>query len=96
MLVIKTVTTHIDDGGEGDADVFVGWRYAWDAVVLLEEGKGKGGRRGGDKQPINNFIMRKAEYKLINHAIYTNCSTHELKLRVLGVIEDKMITVEIR
>jgi len=40
--------------------------------------------------------MRKAEDKFIYHTIYTDRSTHELQLRVLGVIKDKMMPIEIR
>ena len=31
MFVVESVAADIDDGGEGDLDVFVGWRDAGEA-----------------------------------------------------------------
>jgi len=49
----------------------------------------------GDKQPINNFVVRKAEYELVDHAVDANGPAHELELSVLGVVEDEVMTVEV-
>lgn len=48
----------------------------------------------GILQPVNHPIVGKLEDKLINQAIDAYCTTDEFKLRVLGIAEDEMITVE--
>jgi hypothetical protein len=49
----------------------------------------------GDKQPINNFVVRKAEDELVDHAVDANGPAHELELSVLGVVEYEMVTIEV-
>jgi hypothetical protein len=40
--------------------------------------------------------MRETEYEFVDHAIYTHCPTNKLELRIVGIIKDKVIAVEIR
>ena len=49
----------------------------------------------GDKQPINNFVVRKAEDELVDHAVDAHGPAHELELSVLGVVEYEMVAVEV-
>jgi hypothetical protein len=38
--------------------------------------------------------MSEAENKFVHHAVYTNGSADQIKSRVVGVIKDKMMEVE--
>jgi hypothetical protein len=49
----------------------------------------------GKVQPVNNFVVREAEDELVDHTVHTYGSTDELELRVFGVIEDKVMAVEV-
>jgi hypothetical protein len=58
--------------------------------------KGEREREGkGDIQPVNNFVVRETKYEFVDHAIYAHCPANKLELRVFGIIEDKVIMVEI-
>jgi uncharacterized protein YaaW (UPF0174 family) len=46
-------------------------------------------------QPIYHLVMSEHESKLINHAVCANRTTNKLKLRVVGVVEDEMVLIEV-
>ena len=45
-------------------------------------------------QPIDDFIVCKGEYKLIDNAIIANCPANKFQGGVLGVAEYEMVSVE--
>jgi hypothetical protein len=45
-------------------------------------------------QPINDFVVCETEYKLVNDTIHAYGAADELKLCIVGVIENEMIAIE--
>ena len=94
MFVVQAVAAHVDDGGEGDADLFVRWWDAGDAWAALDMFYMEG--EGTKIQPVNDFVVREAEDELVYHAIDADSPGNELESRVFGIIEDKVVAVEVR
>ncbi len=94
MFVVEAVTSDVDHGCERDADCSTCGRDAWDAVGCQLAGENREGGNEGGIQPVNNLVVREAEYEFVNHTIDTCCTAEQLEFCVFRVAEDKMVPVE--
>lgn len=56
---------------------------------------GKEGGAEDDLQPGNLLVVRKAKDELVHNAVYPDRSTNKLKRRIIGIIPDEMMPVEV-
>ena len=96
MLVVESIATHIHDGIERKLAVFSSWRYTRCSAKHLVRMLIKQLSPSSDLQPIDLPVMCEAELKLINDSINSNCPTGELELRIIRIIENEVVPIEIR
>jgi len=46
-------------------------------------------------QPVDLFGMCKRKDELVDNPINAHCSAHKLQFRIIGIIEDEMVPVEV-
>jgi hypothetical protein len=54
----------------------------------------KGTGRKVGSQPVNNFVVCKAENELVDNAINAHCPADEFQGSVFGVVEYKMVSIK--